>query len=249
MKKIITTDVSDPTIGQPFTASSLDFLQDAIRVVALNLSAGIRTTSNPGSRELILWGCEVTDLGSGNFSCSAGAIMDTFGEIYEVDAVASTPITTFASFDRVTTNDPTADPLTFTDGIARNVHKIRKATYVDNSLVSDYIGAYASFQRESMTLEKVIDIGDWNMDTTANLDVAHGLPVGVIRSFEIVIRDDAGLLYKLVDDYTMGGSPDGRVHLDATNVRMQRRAGGIFDTTSFDSTSYNRGWITIRYAV
>ena len=39
----------------------------------------------------------------------------------------------------------------------------------------------------------------------------------------------------------------GNIRADATNIRLQRIASGYFDNTSFDATSYNRGWITIHY--
>ncbi len=92
---------------------------------------------------------------------------------------------------------------------------------------------------------KVIAIGDWNMDTTASLNVAHGLTLAKIRSFDVKVYVDGGAgIYNL------------NVHLDAvqgyywcdsTYVRLFRTALGCFDNVSFQNTGFNRGWITIVY--
>jgi hypothetical protein len=59
-----------------------------------------------------------------------------------------------------------------------------------------------------------------------------------------MIRNDADTTYYLLNDTTNGGSI---LSVDATNVNLERTAAGIFDNTSFDATTYNRGWITITY--
>lgn len=96
---------------------------------------------------------------------------------------------------------------------------------------------------------KVIDIGDWNMDTTTSVNVAHGLTLANIRSVDVVIRNDTDSAYYQLNR-TPSGNNDGTIDsIDSTNVGLARDTGGIFDSTSFDSTSYNRGWITIIYTV
>lgn len=35
--------------------------------------------------------------------------------------------------------------------------------------------------------------------------------------------------------------------IDATNIVLERRAAALFDDIAYDATSYNRGWITIKY--
>jgi hypothetical protein len=90
----------------------------------------------------------------------------------------------------------------------------------------------------------VLDIDDWNMDSTASVDVAHELTLSTIRSIEVTIRDDTGAEIR---DLVRTG-PDGYFSADATNVTLTRAVGGAFDSASYDSTSYNRGWISIIYA-
>ena len=99
---------------------------------------------------------------------------------------------------------------------------------------------------------KVIEIGDWNLDTTALFNVAHGLTLANIRTVTAIIRNDANTEF-----YVMGGgggaSDPNAVelwfnHIDATNVKLRRDTGGAFDGAGFASPpSSNRGWITIWY--
>lgn len=92
---------------------------------------------------------------------------------------------------------------------------------------------------------KIIPIGDWNMDSSVYVDVAHG--VGnqkKIRSVSVTIRSDDDAEY-----YNMT-SISGIYHLvaiTATHLRIYRETSGAFDTALFDATSFNRGWVTIGY--
>lgn len=96
---------------------------------------------------------------------------------------------------------------------------------------------------------KIIDIGDWNMDTTASVNVAHGLTFANIRAVNMTIRNDANDTFYPVT--TGAGVATGEAYLscqvDATNVVCTRMTGSAFDAVAFDSTSYNRGWVTIWY--
>lgn len=95
--------------------------------------------------------------------------------------------------------------------------------------------------------QKVVSIGDWDMDATATINVAHGITLTKFRSASFTIRNDSNDTY-----YPDGRSSGGVIAaemltVDATNVVLRRVASGIFDSTDFDSTSYNRGWVTIFY--
>jgi len=98
---------------------------------------------------------------------------------------------------------------------------------------------------------KVIEIGDWDMDFTKTVQVAHGLTIAKIRSLDVMIRNDPDtshfpLNYPEQINYT---DTQGSFRADAVNIVMSRTANGIFDDVVFDSTDYNRGWITIWYEV
>jgi len=90
---------------------------------------------------------------------------------------------------------------------------------------------------------KVINIGDWNMDSTAGVAVAHGLTFANIRYAQAFIRNDNDDNYHPIDY----GSPDGYVTLNATNVVLGRNENKGFDNANYDATSFNRGWAIVWY--
>lgn len=97
---------------------------------------------------------------------------------------------------------------------------------------------------------KVVDIGDWDMNATTGVNVAHGLTQANIRDVSVMIRsdDDSGLYNLLSSGSAADSTPEGSVStITATNVVIWRLTGGAFDNASFDSTSFNRGWVTIWY--
>lgn len=101
--------------------------------------------------------------------------------------------------------------------------------------------------------KKIVNIGDWNMDGTANVSVAHGIAdFSKIRSIDVYIIDDAAFnIYPLNSAYTPA-TPVTVVQgtiasIGSTHVVLYRLAGGLFDGIEFNSTSYNRGWIHITY--
>ncbi len=97
---------------------------------------------------------------------------------------------------------------------------------------------------------KIIEIGDWNMDTDVSVTITHGLIQENIRSVSGMIRGDLGVGSFIPIDGVDAGTSNawgGYGGILATNIILTRLTGGPFDDTDFDSTSYNRGWITIQY--
>lgn len=110
-------------------------------------------------------------------------------------------------------------------------------TYVQRLDVADGI------QTDNATLKtKVIDIGDWDMDTVYGVSIAHGLTFTNIRNIDVLIRNDADTLY--TTDFT--GENIGK-DADSTNINLTSLILGGFDNVNYNATSYNRGWITITY--
>jgi hypothetical protein len=111
------------------------------------------------------------------------------------------------------------------------------------------IGGGLSRNGQSVLNCKIIDIGDWNMDTTSGIQIAHGLGADYvkIRNVSVIIRDDANTkVYRIT--YPIGGTVSGGItFIDNTNIQLTRTSGAGFDNAQFDSTSYNRGWITFEY--
>ena len=97
---------------------------------------------------------------------------------------------------------------------------------------------------------KVIDIGDWNMDLTSSLNVLHGSTLSKIRNVNVMVRDDNDTNYHLLTgqfNYTTAIPEGGIERITTTTIWLEREVGGLFDSTLYDATSYNRGWITIWY--
>ena len=98
---------------------------------------------------------------------------------------------------------------------------------------------------------KIVDIGDWDMDGTAILSVAHTIgDFKKIRSVQAFVRNDTDTLYYPLNtpDFLYTGTAEGGVNYwDTSIVRLGRVTGGVFDSADFNATSYNRGYIVIEY--
>jgi len=96
-----------------------------------------------------------------------------------------------------------------------------------------------------------IEIGDWDMDTTASVNVSHVLSLTewkTIRQIDVIIRNDGDTGYYPLRKGYDGVTGNGFVNvIGSTNITLNRVTGGDFDNVNFDSTSYNRGWITFWY--
>lgn len=100
---------------------------------------------------------------------------------------------------------------------------------------------------------KEVEIGDWNMNATAQLSVAHGLSSSewkTARIISVVIRNDSDNLYHVIERGL--ASNDGEFQcwvsgFNVTNVDLVRRDSGVFDSATFETISYNRGWIVLIY--
>jgi hypothetical protein len=131
MKKIDISQIVSPTSKQPFTANSLKFKQD---YDVENYSALVKAliTQSTGSYSLttpyVISGCVLSD---SNKDVTAGEIFYG-GNFYNVTSLNGT--TNIVQFILTKTYDATADPLTFTDGVAKNVHEIY--TYVSTDVAS-----------------------------------------------------------------------------------------------------------------
>jgi hypothetical protein len=97
-----------------------------------------------------------------------------------------------------------------------------------------------------------VPIGDWNMNTTTSITVAHGISdyKKIVAVFGR-IRDDADSVYtSLTGSFTTGGSPDiyGSItSWDETNINAARPTSSIYNDPNYNATSYNRGDLFIIY--
>lgn len=221
----------------------------------------------------IIQGC------TGTTSITAGYIM-LDGELLKVDAHTKTD----THFAKVVTYDALGD-ITFNDGVARQTWQKNRATISASSGSLAYAtaerlnGRIVTLNKASTSeaqalslntvfitpstlsdvnggfLTKEIPIGDWNMVSTVEVYVNHGVSnPKSIRVKSVTIRDDTDLAYNDLYIVNSAGVCGGTVvstnapaDSPGTQIQLRRITGGLFDNDYYDSTSYNRGWIVIEY--
>lgn len=94
---------------------------------------------------------------------------------------------------------------------------------------------------------KILNIGVWNMDVTAQVSIAHGLTVTNILSHIVAILSDDTIEFP-IEYGNITTAPSGTSHATGTHIIIDRFVGRFFDSTTFDGSA-NRGTITILYKV
>ena len=95
---------------------------------------------------------------------------------------------------------------------------------------------------------KVIQIGDWDMVAKDTIRVIHNLTfdniIGV--SFCSVRNDDNTIKYMAMGHD--GATTDVQINqITTTYIVLKRSVTGTFNSTDFNATSYNRGFIYVLY--
>lgn len=145
MRNLNTSAVTSSN-GLPVKAGSLVHLQLAYKEAMDALAKSIVINYAPNTLYR-LFGC-INSGTTTDYNISAGAVYYN-GEIYLVDAaVFSVSGANVAVATIVTTyfTDPTADPVTFTDGVARSVHEIKKVV-IAGGLSGSGISDFSNFKR------------------------------------------------------------------------------------------------------
>lgn len=154
MKTLNITPITD-TARMPIKKGTLQFLQDAHIENVSDIISALRGTNVYSLNPVVLWGC--VNSGSGlTYNISEGAVI-FLGTIYKVDATAFTAsIGQVAIFNVVTTQYTTdADPVTFTDSVARNVHDIKKIVI---SAGTSGLYDYSNFEYYDFAIEAAIAV-------------------------------------------------------------------------------------------
>lgn len=135
-------------------------------------------------------------------------------------------------------------PISFSNMILLNAKLGMQVYCTDWNTIATYNGSY-------WTADIVIQIGDWNMSSTTTLTVAHGLNSTYwkhVKDIVVIVRNDAdtkysNFCYKLNAGTT--GTPTGSIDgIDSTNVTLTKE--GSFNPSPYSTTSYNRGFITLK---
>lgn len=95
---------------------------------------------------------------------------------------------------------------------------------------------------------KIVNIGAWNMDSTAIVNVPHGLAgASKIRELSaLIISDDGSNASPLVLIDVTGGF-GGALVAGATDISLSRPTGSTYDSASYNDAAINRGYIVIKY--
>ncbi len=183
------------------------------------------------------------------------------GELVKVDAQTGINTSTDNKFVKVTTFDSRGNKA-FQNGSIEDTYEKNRAVVQGTTGNLDFDGdtfsdlRSISIFRDTLGVEtsviiktKIIEIGDWNMDTTATIDVAHGLTdFNKMRTINVFIKDDPATNLFPLNRHDSSGSVHGSVDVISSSIiRILRITGGIFDSSLFDSTSFNRGFITIEF--
>ena len=91
---------------------------------------------------------------------------------------------------------------------------------------------------------KILDIGDWDM-SAGGTTVAHGLTWTKIRDVTVLVRNDLDTL--LIPLFINTNAVGGWYTVDSTVINLYVTTVSAFDNSGFDATSFNRGWVTIKY--
>lgn len=159
------------------------------------------------------------------------------GEIIEIHNLAASQIITVEASGGV-------DIVNYANHACRFIAKQDTPTADTHWRVEPVGGEYIQGLKE-IWVRKGLEIGDWNMDNTAFVNVVHDLDFAKIRWVGVTIRQDDDLTHWDLNISAVGG---GDIRLTSVNIQISRDTSGAFDSVTFDSTSFNRGWVSIVYA-
>ena len=170
MKILDVSSISD-TSQFPIKKGTLQFLQDAHKEVFNEMLTA--QLNGVGSFPYVLNG--MLNIGSGlNYIISAGSVFDpNTGEVFLCDGNTFTAsVGQVGVVSLVTTQYGTdADPVTFTDGVTRNVHNIRKiqvtAGTAGVSGTTDYICDYSDLVFNRFAIPEIASQSEVNTGTNA----------------------------------------------------------------------------------
>jgi hypothetical protein len=262
MKSIDTTNIAGAAKA-PFIKVTHDHYKASIKETGGNIIVGL--TNYTTNDVIILWGCTVTANIGGTSTVTEGAIFYN-NEIYNVEANASisSPANTLV-WNIVDSYEASDSTLQWSDGNIRDLHMDSKfvlSNAVSGSGIADYNAAtvrpiYSTYRTAGgvefqlpKLREKVLLIGDWDMDTDATKILPHGIAdyTKIRTVFASIINDLSTTVSPLANFDVASWVADGQVlNIDTTNVNLVRRTGGFYDGGGFNSTSFNRGFVTIQY--
>lgn len=98
-------------------------------------------------------------------------------------------------------------------------------------------------------IKKVIPIGNWNMNTTAGVNITHGISdsTKIVSVSVSIISDNSGVVSDLAKPLDNVTPVAGGYFASATLILLTRVTGGYYDQVAYDTAVFNRGYVTIEY--
>lgn len=197
MRKLDTQYITN-TISQPIKGGTLVHLQVAYQEALDALARNIVGVSVDNTKLYVLFGCVNTGTYPA-YNISGGAIFYN-GEVFLVDAVAFTATGSNVAVASIATtyNVTNADPVTFTDGVAHNVHQIRKIVFAAGAsgsglsdisgllqtqlaLVNDQQGAMPASYTVTFDQDRAVFFSSAPNSATITFDFTAAVPGAVVR--------------------------------------------------------------------
>jgi hypothetical protein len=142
----------------------------------------------------------------------------------------------FASFITVDRTANVIDDVTINSGDTMTI----ASTNTLNLATADLQLNGATLVAATLSTKEVL-IGPWNMDTTLNVNIAHGITeYRDIRSVSVYIRSDDSVSWLQAPWFTAAGQVDYWLQdTGSTNIQLTRRGSGFFDSVNYDLVEYN----------
>lgn len=229
--KVVVSDASGYLTTSSVTPTELGYLSGVTSNIQTQLDSKVSAASGA-----------ISTVTSSDLTINRAVISNGSGKI-AVSAVTSTELgylSGVTSAIQTQINSRVADTGDTMTGALINTSTIEAQGGIRTASSGDYIKT------------KILQIGDWDMDASATKAVAHGLSDHKkIRRVDAIIRDDSDVFYHPI--WTVDGgytTPAGSIsNPDATDITLSRQASNYFDSTNYNATSFNRGWVIIDYIV
>lgn len=254
MDKLKTTDLG----GFPFVLNDIrQFLGRLTSPANHGIYQAFNNILGGFGTDFIVQGCVLSG-STGAFSITEGWILLN-SELIKVDAQGPFDEAVNGTFTKLTTFDSRGNK-EFLNGSIADTYEKNRGVISGLAGTLDFNGnTFFGLSNQASSLpdtgikilnKKIIEIGDWNMDTTGAIIVLHGLTDFLkVRSITAMIINDDSTLIDTLDKFTSSNqqSEGGIGSVSDTVVSLVRKTSGIFDSTSYDSTSFNRGFITVEF--